>query len=122
MANNEFHIHGGSRPGAGAPLKLATQLDKAEKLTKKLSKAIKLGLRPLAKEYPGLIKQAIDMAKAGDKQVLLHLIDLLPRMVRVEDDEQGSKASQVFGKILAQIKVEGDLVVVKGGNSAEVSP
>lgn len=110
---NDLNIHGGARPGAGAPLKLDVQLDKASKLKKQLSGAIKLGLRPLAKAYPDLIKQAIDMAQKGDKQVLLHLIDLLPRMVSIEDDEKGSKAAQVFSKILAQVKVEGDLVLEK---------
>ena len=112
-------IHGGARAGAGAPVKLATQLDKGGKLAKQLSGAIKLGLKPLAKAYPDLIKQAIEMAQAGDKQVLLHLIDLLPRMVRIEDDEKGSKAAQVFNKILAQVKVDGDLIVeVKGKKDA----
>lgn len=81
---------GGLRYGAGRPISLEKQLDRAEKLAHRLREATKLGLDTLAADYPALMTQAVEYAKAGDKTMLRFLLELMSKMVAVEEDEDSA--------------------------------
>jgi hypothetical protein len=59
---NPSSTWGGPRQGAGAKPQLAVQLDKAEKLVKKLQAAVKDGGNTLALRYNELLSRAITVA------------------------------------------------------------
>ena len=112
-----LQIHGGTRPGAGRPPALASQLAEAKKLARHLQGAVRLGLQQLADVYPELMKKAIDKALKEDNDKMLEkLLDLLPRMVRIDDGEV-TPINLIMQKIRLQIASE---VTVNVGGGPKV--
>ena len=91
--------HGGARPNSGPAPQLAVQVKDARKLAERLQGAIRLGLQPIAERYPDLVARAIDVAmdpvNKDSAKMLTFLIELLPRMVKLEDDEKDKWAGLV---------------------------
>ena len=75
----------------------------------------------LCADYPGLIKQAINEAKGGDNKVLMQLVELLPKMVRLEDD-QVVPATAILNAVILEVHRELKPVVVEGVRVARHSP
>ena len=105
--------HGGARPGSGPKPKLEIQIAQAEKLALELQGYVKSGLSRLAIRYPDLMDEAISRALDRDykdsNSSLMRLIELLPKMVDLEDGNE-SKADQLKRK-WQSINEQGDLVV-----------
>ena len=82
--------HGGRRDGAGRPANLSKQLKEARVLAKQLKSGVDSGLKRLARDYDILMETAIDMAKKGDRTVLLRLLEIGVRAAGNDNDEDDS--------------------------------
>ena len=107
--------HGGKRPKAGRPPKLAKQIAAAKELASELKDVTRLKLHKLIEAYPDLLTIAIEKAKGGNERVLLYLLELPTKYVKLEEEEGETKGKELMKGILTQIKIdiEGDLVLTK---------
>ena len=110
-----YEGRGGKREGAGRPPKLANQLDKADKLAKKLNSALKVGMEPLIENYPKLMEMAVDLALGanGEKpntSVLMKLLDIPLKLIPPEELQDETGQQRLLKKIVE--KFSGDITLV----------
>lgn len=79
--------HGGARRGAGRPPDAKKLILDAARFARRVQPRIEEGLTAVAEAYPELMSTAIADAKNGDKAMLRYLLDLLPKLIPLRDDE-----------------------------------
>jgi hypothetical protein len=107
--------HGGARPNSGPKPKLEVTLASAQKLASQLKEATRGGLGKLALRYPELMEVAINRALTEDSKeansILMRLLEMLPRMVRLEDDDD-SPAQRLRRRWQGTaVQIQGDVIV-----------
>lgn len=79
---------GGPREGSGAHPKLDRQLEKADKLARRLQIATKIGLAELAQHLPRLFADEIKAALHGDVKARRFLIEIAMELVQIDERPQ----------------------------------
>ena len=122
MDQEPLQLHGGRRAGAGRPPTLTKQLSEAKALARKLQAATRTGLRALANHYEELMERAIERALNGNDKLLVTLIELLPKTVRLEGDEEKPIAQlwqQFKVDVTVTAKDDKQAIIVEGEKSGE---
>jgi hypothetical protein len=103
--------HGGARPGAGRPSKTSNVLKGEAVVQRRLRGGAELGWEALADEYPSIMRAAIELALGNednkpDKSMLKTLIELMPKVVGVEQDTEDSPITKMLRELHVRITAE----------------
>jgi len=103
--------HGGARPGAGRPSKTSNVLKGEAVVQRRLRGGAELGWEALADEYPSIMRAAIELALGNednkpDKSMLKTLIELMPKVVGVEQDTEDSPIAKMLREMHVRVTAE----------------
>ena len=103
--------HGGVRPGAGRPSKTSNVLKGEAVVQRRLRGGAELGWEALADEYPSIMRAAIELALGNednkpDKSMLKTLIELMPKVVGVEQDTEDSPIAKMLREMHVRVTAE----------------
>jgi len=109
-------LHGGKREGAGRPRGNSSAMKDAGIVTRKLKGGAEVGWEVLSDEYLSLMRRAVQIAQGTVDDVtttqsvsmLKTLLELMPKVVGADTDQEDSPIAQMLRDMRAKITITTD--------------